>query len=850
MHTSHAITRLRLLLLLLLITALSVVFLCMFVTAAHGRSFDHPSTQTAPNTPVVEFCNTISVSSTVSIDPTTVSARSLSIHSTFQGLLGSTFTVNNSAVLIVPDRPFFAGDIIQGTFTTDIYASTGQPFSVPVVWQLRTAASGSGNFTNRPSGMNSTWSEDIAVGDLDSDGDLDIFLGHRDDASTIALNDGSGSFSLTGIDLSTDFLIDIVLADLDSDGDLDAILAGIQDNRLLLNNGQGVFQDGGEVFANSSIIVAVAIGDVDGDGDLDAVTAVKGDPFDPSPSHSQRVWLNNGIGDLQPSGQSLGAGTANDIALGDLDGDGDLDGIVVSSNSSVWRNLGNGVFASIQTLDDLNADSVELGDLDGDGDLDAFVGANNFGSAVWLNDGSGMLAAGQSLGSLGPSVLGDLDGDGDLDAFSANWGPDKAWLNNGDATFVFTGQSLGDADSTGAALGDLDGDGDIDVVTSGYDVKPNLWINQNQDGNGTPTDAECSYYVGIEPYLVNTQIYLPVVRNSTDAESPHGEIAFLVGALDRSSSEIYTMNSSGSNVTKLTEGIQIVGVPVWSPDGSKIAFENQQGYPDIEIFVANADGSNRINVTNHPALDANPSWSHDGSKLVFERWGQDPNDFFAVELYTVNADGSDPKKLTDNGQMDYLPSWSPDGSKIAFEVFTADNKAAIHVMNADGTNIKKVTDDTYGEPDERYWVLWQGEPPAWSPDSSRIAFVSNDSGNTEIYAVGVDGKGLTNLTKDPAVDKRPRWSPDGSKIAFVSDRIGGLPEIYVMAFDGSGLMQLTNNSAIDSFPTWSTDGSKIAFDSDSDGSRRIYLMNADGSGQKRISSTAYPVATFPVWSPR
>ncbi len=345
------------------------------------------------------------------------------------------------------------------------------------------------------------------------------------------------------------------------------------------------------------------------------------------------------------------------------------------------------------------------------------------------------------------------------------------------------------------------------------------------------------------------QLFVPFVSLSESSPEP-GKIAFLVGPLDGSSSEIHTMNSIGGDVAKLTEGIPRVGVPIWSLDGSKIAFEVQPVEPKSDIYVVNADGSNSVNITNNPTIDANPSWNSDGSRIVFERWGQNPSDFSAVELYTVNADGSDPRKLTDNTQMDYLPSWSPDGTKIAFEVYTAERKMAIHVMNADGTNITKVTDDTYGEPDERYWVLWQGEPPAWSPDSSKFAFVSNENGNMEIYVVGADGTGLTNLTTHPAVDKRPRWSPDGSKIAFASDRAGGPPEIYTMNADGSNPMQLTNNSAIDSFPSWSTDGSKIAFDGDRDGSRGIYVMNADGSNQKRISSTTYPIATFPVWSPR
>jgi len=178
----------------------------------------------------------------------------------------------------------------------------------------------------------------------------------------------------------------------------------------------------------------------------------------------------------------LGHGTAADVSLGDLDLDGDLDAMVVSTlaqGSAVWTNLGGGVFTSTQTLSSLSAASVAFGDLDGDGDLDAFVAPQvSASSAAWLNDGNGTLAPGQNLGLLGPAILGDLDGDGDLDVFSANADPAKVWLNQGNATFVPSGLHLGPATSTGADLGDLDGDGDLDAATSGYNAVPLLWTNQ------------------------------------------------------------------------------------------------------------------------------------------------------------------------------------------------------------------------------------------------------------------------------------------------------------------------------------------------------------------------------------
>jgi Tol biopolymer transport system component len=279
----------------------------------------------------------------------------------------------------------------------------------------------------------------------------------------------------------------------------------------------------------------------------------------------------------------------------------------------------------------------------------------------------------------------------------------------------------------------------------------------------------------------------------------------------------------------------------------KIAFYSDRSYnypSSAEIFATDADGSSPINLTNDSVIDTYPAWSPDGSKIAFMK-DVSGNGGANYEIFVMNADGSRPVNLTKSPAYESKPTWSPDGLKIAFVGYSAGNYD-IWVMNADGSNPTKIS-NTLGSDDD----------PAWSPDGSKIAFHSNRTANdgtndNDIWVMNPDGSNPVNLTNDindGNADLYPDWSPDGSKIAFVSARGGPSSDIYTMQADGSDKTRLTdNNSVVDTYPAWSPDGSKIAFTTDRDRNYEVYSMNADGSAQQNVSNNPSG-DQLPTWQP-
>jgi len=341
------------------------------------------------------------------------------------------------------------------------------------------------------------WTNQVTIGDLDGDGDLDILFANGGNFSSagpdlkmrVLINDGAGRFT-DQTDARTGGHAGIhrgvELGDCDRDGDLDILLAQDFDRLpgLLINDGSGVFASEGALRLPPITLSSSRgqFGDIDNDGDLDIIL--------PSGTTSRftcgqyRLYLNDGAcmyTDVTATQFPAGNVCNNmDAIFGDIDNDFDIDLRTASTgtaNSRLYRNDGTGVFRPIAVPSDSTCYSYDFGDIDGDGDLDMLGANGSSGSQDLLlaNDGSGTFT--NVSGQISPnpndddndSKFLDYDNDGDLDLLIARiGGAEKLYQNDGSGNFAITTgvfEAVSDS-SLDVAVAELTGDGRLDVVTA------------------------------------------------------------------------------------------------------------------------------------------------------------------------------------------------------------------------------------------------------------------------------------------------------------------------------------------------------------------------------------------------
>jgi Tol biopolymer transport system component len=253
-----------------------------------------------------------------------------------------------------------------------------------------------------------------------------------------------------------------------------------------------------------------------------------------------------------------------------------------------------------------------------------------------------------------------------------------------------------------------------------------------------------------------------------------------------------------------------------------------------DIWTIRPDGTGLTRLTRTAVHEANPSWSPDGTKLAF--------DDGRGAIYAMNADGSQRVDLSaagvdpDTQTCDSNPTWAPDGKHIAFSFITDDctgAAGALGTMASDGTKRRVLEEDYSG-------ILGGDDQPAWGPGGGRIAFTRSDSERMASGPYDYDiwildartGKALRPLTHNYD-STSPAWRPNGKQIAFT-----GPKGITVMTAAGKSPHLL----GLGSEPAWSPDSGSVAYIGE-DGLR---VIRTNGSRARRLLLRC-PRCSSPTW---
>jgi TolB protein len=238
------------------------------------------------------------------------------------------------------------------------------------------------------------------------------------------------------------------------------------------------------------------------------------------------------------------------------------------------------------------------------------------------------------------------------------------------------------------------------------------------------------------------------------------------------------------------------------------------------VYVSDYDGANQVRITVNRALNLNPSWSPDGKILAYTAYSVSSADIVLSRIY----EGLPLQRPARGIGNNYLPVFSPDGTRIAF-MSTRDGQGEIYVMNADGSGLRRLTNHPADD-----------ATPTWSPTGTQIAFTSARSGRPEIYVMNAaDGSDVRLISVGETEADRPTWSPAPyNEIAFTG-RTGSWFDVKIYDVASGTIRTLTDGRGSNESPAFSPTGRHIAFTSTRAGLSHIFTIGRDGRGLKQVT---------------
>jgi TolB protein len=331
------------------------------------------------------------------------------------------------------------------------------------------------------------------------------------------------------------------------------------------------------------------------------------------------------------------------------------------------------------------------------------------------------------------------------------------------------------------------------------------------------------------------------------------------GRLALGASEVYI------NVTKPYFKKIVIAVPYSYRDGSFRKDDNLSR--EMALILANdLRISGLFEVIDNPLLVSAIAGSEGSVKVDFNQWrvlgaqalvkadyslGEDKKLMIKCRLYDLlqekqvlgKAYGGEQNllrrmvhRLSDEIVLKLTGEKGMAQTRIAF-ISDVSGQKEVYSIDFDGHNLERLTRN-------RSIAL----SPAWSPDGKRIAYMSYHEGNPDLYFMSSDGSYQVAVSTFPGLNATPDWSPDGSRIALTLSKDGNA-QIYTFKVDGTDFRRLTRDQSCDWSPSWSPDGERIAFGSDRTGTPEIYIMNKDGTDVRPLTHQGN-YNDSPAWSPK
>ncbi|MCK4400931.1 PD40 domain-containing protein [bacterium] len=286
-------------------------------------------------------------------------------------------------------------------------------------------------------------------------------------------------------------------------------------------------------------------------------------------------------------------------------------------------------------------------------------------------------------------------------------------------------------------------------------------------------------------------------KNDVETIDTSKKIAELRRATKKRQEKKKEKTKVGIEFIRITKTYEYDSAPAFSPDGTKIAYASYRD--DVQnIWIVDSEGKEKPKRITHTAtLDNRPTWSADGNTIIFS--SAKLNDNAEPKLRIINSNGTNLRQLG-KGVQGYNPSCSPINEQLVFV-----SKNNLWIMKTLNDKPEYITTKGYHD------------YPCWMDNAKKVLFFSDN----DLHLIGIDKKESTCLTKD-AWNSFPSISLKTNKIAFISNRSGNY-DLWIMNSDCTNPVQITDDKYNELYPCFSSDGSRIAFQSDKSGNFDIWV---------------------------